>query len=409
MRTALLAALKMSPSGEARAGLALAGRSVLARQVGLALALGCERVIVLAEAPHPALAEAEHESRAGGAAFHNLARFAGLAALVHGKDELVVLADGLLPDPALLAALIVPKEPAAPLRRVVLCLPDDDAQATQFPEDFERIDAARCWAGVAVMRGALAQQLVDFPDDSDATSLLLRLALQAGTPCHTLTPLERSPQAWLLMRDPAEATAREVALVNEHARTAPGEPPSARLAAWLARRLTARIGAAALPRAELAALVLGGALWLAALISAAINHAVSALMLAALGLIAWRTSADLARLASGLLGAVPSRLRVLLRSVGGDGLAALTLTLALAQPGAPLAVAGLGLIAVMGLQLAERSTGEQLLPIWRERAGQMALLALGASGEALSAVAALLTIAALAQALFTASRHTIPN
>lgn len=409
MRTALLAAMKTSPTGQRRADLALAGRTVLARQVGAALALGCKRVIVLADATTAALAEAERECRRHSASFHLLARFVGLSALVHGDDELIVIADGLLPDETVLEALITPKEPAAPLRRVVLCLPDDDPQAADFPHDFERIDAARCWAGVAVMRGLLVQQLVDFPEDSDAISLLLRLALQAGTPCHTLTPLERSPQALLLMRDPAGATARESSLINEHASAAPGEPPSAWLAAWLARQLTARLGAAALPRAQIATLGVGAAFWLGATFSAALGHAAAALLLAALALIAGRTAAALSRLASGLLGTAPNQRHAAMISLAGDALAAFALALALADPSAPLALASLGVIAVMSLRIAEASADIRLAPIWSERAGQMVLLAIAAAGGMLGEAAGLLAIAALGQALYTASRHTIPN
>ncbi|MXO85381.1 hypothetical protein GRI38_05000 [Altererythrobacter aurantiacus] len=54
--------------------------------------------------------------------------------------------------------------------------------ADEKGDEHERIDAKRRWFGLAMIRGHLAQSLHDFPEDIDATSTLLRLALQDGTP-----------------------------------------------------------------------------------------------------------------------------------------------------------------------------------------------------------------------------------
>ena len=66
MRTALLAALKRTDTGELRAELMLAGRSVLAWQVALANDLACERIICLYDAPSEEVFALQREVEAAG-------------------------------------------------------------------------------------------------------------------------------------------------------------------------------------------------------------------------------------------------------------------------------------------------------------------------------------------------------
>jgi hypothetical protein len=409
MRTALLAALKPTATGDLRANLVLAGRTVLARQVGLALALGCERVIVLTDGQGPALGEAERACRDAGALFQSLPRFSSLATLIRGEDELVVLADGLLPDKAPLRALIAPDDGPAMLRRVVLCLPDDDPQAVKFPEDFERIDAARWWAGVTVMRGVPVQQLADFPPDSDAISLLLRLALQAGTPCHTLSPEDRAAPGWLLAHHPEAVSVREAALVRQHAVAASDEAPFAQAAAWLAGRMIGQIGAGRAALAERALVVLGIATLVTACLSGVWNAAALAAMLATGGVLMLGMGAAMGRLAGTLMGTKALLSNKHRYEQLRDGAIALVLALAIFAPGAPLALAALGPIALATLHLAERAAPPGVAVWWKERAGQLGLAALAAATGALAEACALLALGALGQALFTGRRQAIPE
>lgn len=409
MRTALLAALRTTDTGDLRAGLALAGRSVLARQASLALALGYERVIVLAETTFPAVTEAEIGCREASAVFHHVTRLAELAALIHSEDELLILADGLLPDPAVLRALVAPRNGALHLRRTVFCLPDDDPHALEFPADFERIDSARCWAGVLVMRGGLVQELVNFPQDSDAISLLLRLALQAGTPCHTLTCEERRTQAWFMADSSAAVLAREQVLVSQYAAAARGDAPCAQVAAWLGGWLVQRVGAAQAHRTQLSALGAGLGLMLAALFAAGSGAAASALLLAAAGVLTLGVSAALAGIVDALMGGRQSRWQTLLHEPGSDILSAAILAVALAGPDAPLAMSALGLIVMASLRLAASGSAVRFAPLWRERVGQLSVLAIAAGAGLLGEAVAALCLAALAQVLFTPHHRSIPN
>lgn len=212
MRIGLIAAVTRTGAGDLRAELPLAGRSVLGWQVDMLRMLGAERVLCLTESATGEVLRLQHEVERAGGAFHALQGFSAIPALVRAEDELIILRDGLVPDPALIATLA-----ADGLRgtRMVATIPDDHPLAVARPQDFERIDATRHWAGVLVMRGAPVQQLADFPPDSDPVSVLLRLALQAGTPCRDLAPEEVASERWLLADSAHTVTAHERAMLSK--------------------------------------------------------------------------------------------------------------------------------------------------------------------------------------------------
>ncbi|MGC5220835.1 hypothetical protein, partial [Escherichia coli] len=82
--------------GALRAALPLAGRSVIAWQAALLRALGCERVLCLAETSGGTVLELQHMLEGQGVQFHTLRGLAAIPALVRAEDDLVVLADGLV-------------------------------------------------------------------------------------------------------------------------------------------------------------------------------------------------------------------------------------------------------------------------------------------------------------------------
>lgn len=403
MRTALLAAYRTTPQGTLRASLALAGRTVLAWQVSAAQALGCVRVVILSDAPDEALADAERTARAHGLAFQRLARFCELAALLHVEDDLLLLADGMVPDQGVLGEVLAPAGAAMPLRRQVVCVPEDDPQAAAFPEDFERIDAARCWAGAALMRAGPAQRLGDFPPDSNAHSLLLRMALQAGTPCHTLAAAERTGRRWLLAHDEAALAAHENALIRKARAPAQWSAPGHALAEVLAAQAPPRSLAAAAFRASLGGLVLligatGAAAW---------GWTLAALVAALLGSLALDLGASLGRLVRALLGDAPTPMLGPIHDPGRDLLAAAVLSAALGLGGEG-ALAALGPLAVGTARLAAISAPPPAAAFWQDRTSQLALLALAAAFGILGGATALLALAALAQALFASRARPIP-
>lgn len=392
MRTALIAALARTDSGTLRAELVLAGRSVLAWQVALLRTLGAERILCLCDGAQGEVLRLQHAVEAEGAAFHALRGFSALPALVRAEDELIILRDGLVPDTALASSLLA----ATPRQRhLIACLPKDSPLAVSHPDDFERIDAARCWAGLLVMRGAAVQNLADFPADAEPVSVLLRLALQAGTPCIDLTAAQLSPETWLLADNAAMLAAHEQGLIARAGGGADWGAPLAAVAGVLVRRLAPRGLVQGMPIAAGIALTL----LLGASVTAAFGAAAAGLALAAAGAFAGAAAAAYASLAGQLRrepGAVQSA-ALLSRAV--DGLAAAALLLALAPPQlwaaswAPLAFCGP--LAIGLARLAARGSSAAAAAIWADRASQLAGLALAAALGFLPEATALFAAAGL--------------
>ncbi|MFM7379161.1 MAG: hypothetical protein ACKO1O_13720 [Erythrobacter sp.] len=295
MRIGLIAALRHSEEGALRAALPLAGRSVIAWQAALLKGLRVERVLCLAETPGGTVLELQHRLESEGVQFHALRGLAAIPALVRAEDDLVILADGLVPDPAVVRAL-VGGEGEAPLQRMVATIPADHPLAAAHPEDFERIDAQRHWGGVLVMRGAPAQRLAEFPADADALSLLLRLALQSGTPPCELAARELVPETWLLADSDAAVGRHEDALIAAAAPPADWRAPGTALAGVTVR--------AAMPHGlEQGPLIAGGAalvLLLGGVMAAAFGLVATGLALGAAGLFGAQVSHGFAALAGRL-------------------------------------------------------------------------------------------------------------
>ncbi|WP_017665645.1 hypothetical protein [Porphyrobacter sp. AAP82] len=376
MRIGLIAALRHSEEGTLRAALPLAGRSVIAWQAALLRGLGAERVLCLAETPGGTVLELQHVLEAQGVQFHALKGIAAIPALVRAEDDLVILADGLVPDPAVVRAL-AGGAGDAPLQRMVVTISADHPLAAAHPEDFERIDAQRHWGGVLVMRGAPAQRLAEFPVDADAVSLLLRLALQAGTPTRELAARELVPETWLLADSTAAVARQEGALIAAAAPPADWRAPGSGLAAMAVR--------AAVPRGlDQGPLIAGGTglvLLLCGVMAAAFGFAGAGLALAGAGVFAAQVSQGFAALGarlrreSGAGAGGPGRVLEALC----DLIAGMTLWFGLAPFPEWDPLASLGPVAYALARLAARGRGDSALAaVASDRASLLALLAVAA-------------------------------
>ncbi|MCZ8136594.1 MAG: hypothetical protein O9266_09830 [Porphyrobacter sp.] len=342
MRTALIAALKRTATGTRRGELSLAGRSVLARQVDWLRSIGCERILCLCEHVDGEVLRLQQEVEAAGGNFQALRGFLHLPALVRAEDDLVVLADGLLPDPAIAAPFFAQTPP-----RFVAALPTSSPLVADHPHDFERIDAQQHWAGLLAMRGAPVQHLADFPPDADAISLLLRLALQAGTPCRLLPGEEAAPVGWLLATDETALAAQEQALITRAAGAPDWRRPSQALARVAAQALAPQ-GLAKGPQIAAGA---GAALNLGALAAAWWGAGAAALALTGLGALAAALAGSLGRMAGELLGKGASVVRLNRLDMAVDVACAAVLLIVLSPSGtlAPLAVLGPVLVGLARL------------------------------------------------------------
>jgi len=191
----------------ARAFLRIGGLTVARQQVTLALQLGCERIICLAAGRSPELADLQQQIEAGGAQFHLISQTRGLLGLVSAVDEVVVLADGLFATNSAAAALLEEGQ-------AVLVQPIEQGLAAGF----ERIDLNHAFGGAMRVPGRLVERLAELPPDCDATSALLRIALQAGVRQKAIPQPDQARLFWTLVRSEDQAHALEPLWIRQRTR-----------------------------------------------------------------------------------------------------------------------------------------------------------------------------------------------
>lgn len=225
MRLALLSALAGPPgtsgisAGERPAFRRFAGKSVLAHQLDCAAHLGCERVLCLAAALGPDLGAAKAHAERLGLRFDIVDSPLRLQAHIAAQDEVVLIADGILPDQRVLIESLSGGT-------AVLAFPEEPALA----QDFERLDATRAWSGALRTRGDTVARLADLPPDCDVASSLLRLALQTGARVVELDPAPLIEGTWQRRVDRQSAQAREWRWVMRQVRPASFAAPGRALA-----------------------------------------------------------------------------------------------------------------------------------------------------------------------------------
>lgn len=246
-----------SESAAPRAFLRVGGISLARLQLGVVLALGCERIVCIARGLQPELVELQHVAEINGARFHVVSSPRGLTGLVTANDELIVLADGLL---------VVPAEAVAQLEagQGVLVQPIETGQ----PAGFERIDLNHAGAGAMRVPGGLIERLTELPPDCDAVSAIQRIAMQAGLPQRMLAGDLRERGGWRLVRDEAEAQAAEADWFRRHTAAGGTTVPSVEAARLAVRAMGPALmhsgsGGNAIGALALAATLLAlGAAWL---------------------------------------------------------------------------------------------------------------------------------------------------
>lgn len=203
-----------------RAFLRVGGASLAQHQLGLALALDCQRVICIARGSSPESAALQEAAEAAGLRFNIVAGPQQLSALVTAADELIVITEGVFVDPVRVVPVLEGN------RLVVLALPDDGAVA----DGFERLDINNAAAGVMRISAALVERLHDLPADCDAISALTRIALQSGTPMVQVPPEARSGGGWRMVRSDSEALAIETEWLRRRLSVPRSASPADRLA-----------------------------------------------------------------------------------------------------------------------------------------------------------------------------------
>lgn len=400
MRTALLSAVKRAPSGDLRAELQLASRSVLQWQVDLAHALKCKRVVCMCEAANASILAVQKNVEAQGGEFHTVRSNIQLVGLVRADDELVMLADGLLIDRSLAGQLL---DHNGHIERGLATIPAAHWLAETHPHDFERVDRERHWAGLAIMRADQVHKLADMPPDGDAMSMLLRLALQARVACHDWSERGLDAGSWLLATDQAGLIEREEAMINGNVSAAPVTAPFHALSAKVVRAL----GRTGLSLSPWMVAGLGLATMLAGAGAAGLGFGAVGLSIAACGSFAAMLAGQwtLLRERLGLLPKWGIFERALRPSV--DAIASLCLILGYIQASPPFAALALPLFAIVISHILGR--GRPLapaIPFWDDRTLHLAGFAIAAAIGVLGEALALFGLASLAYFMVRSHRAT---
>lgn len=166
---ALIGAYQEDDAGGLRALLPLAGRTLVEYQARCLAAAGAAPLIVLVERIPPALNEAFERLRGEGISVVAVSEGDEAASRFEAGSQLLLLADGIVPDMEDLARLLDEGDSA------ILTVPDDEAHI-----GFERIDSAHRWAGVARVDAAMLGATAAMLGDWDLQSTLLRRTVQAG-------------------------------------------------------------------------------------------------------------------------------------------------------------------------------------------------------------------------------------
>jgi len=209
-----------------RANLRLGAVSLARHQLGVVLALGCERIVCLTQAFDEHIIDLKAATEAVGATFHLISEPRGLAGLVTAIDEVVALGDGLLAAPRTAVALLE----AGP---VVLVQPVDAGLAAGF----ERLDLNHADAAAFRAPGRLVDRLAELPADCDGFSALQRIALQGGVPQRMVPAAALAEGRWTLVRSEAEAHSAEGHWIRVQTEMSGGDNASLAAAQFAVRRL----------------------------------------------------------------------------------------------------------------------------------------------------------------------------
>lgn len=176
----------------------LGGRPLVQHQFDIALAVGCERLICIVRSLEPEIIALQRRAERAGVLFNTVTAPRDLSALVTAQDDVVVIYEGLLADPAS-ASDLIEQGPG------VLVQPIE----TGLAAGFERIDINHASAGVVRIPGRMIEALVQLPADCDVPSTLVRIALQGGVATREVPAAARSGMGWQMITSEEEAHAIE--------------------------------------------------------------------------------------------------------------------------------------------------------------------------------------------------------
>jgi hypothetical protein len=195
---ALIGAYQEDDAGGLTALLPLAGRTLVEYQVRCAAAAGASPIVVFVERIPAALNQAFARLTNEGLNVVLVSDGSEAATRFEPGSLVLLIGDGIAPPLDLLTGLEADGEP------LVLTVPDDDAH-----EDYERVDAASRWSGVAIVEGQMLGATAAMLGDWDLPSTLLRRSIQGGA---RLVPVAPASEP-LLARNSSELAQFERSLI----------------------------------------------------------------------------------------------------------------------------------------------------------------------------------------------------
>lgn len=286
----------------------------------------------MANGPGPDLGAARAYAERAGLRLEIFDTLPRLAGMVTADDDVILLADGVLPDRGVLVTEL-------DQRYGVLAFPEDPA----LELGFERLDATHAWSGALRTRGDSVARLADLPDDCDLASSLLRIALQSGARVVELDPAMLVDGMWKRRVDRAVVAEAERSWIARQIWPASFAAPGTALVERIAMRLARDAGGGRWARAPHLLALGGGGLGVLSLLLGWPVAGLFGLLCGSIGLVAAQVYERVEA-----LGAVP-RKRWPLLAIGGwlrDGLlVALLAKLVVTVPGwlslaLPLALVG---------------------------------------------------------------------
>lgn len=166
---ALIGAYQEDDAGGLRALLPLAGRTLIEYQARCLSAAGAAPIVVLVERVPVSLNDAFERLRGEGISVVAVSEGNEAASRFEAGSQLIMLADGIVPDMDDLGRLLEEGDGA------IVTVPDDEAHA-----GFERIDASHRWAGLAKVDASMLGATAAMLGDWDLQSTLLRRSVQGG-------------------------------------------------------------------------------------------------------------------------------------------------------------------------------------------------------------------------------------
>jgi len=195
---ALIGAYQENDAGGLTALLPLAGRTLVEYQVRCAAAAGASPIVVLVERIPAALNQAFARLTGEGLNVVLVSDGSEAATRFEPGELVLLIGDGVAPPLELLTGIEADGE------ALVLTVPDDEAH-----QDYERVDGASRWSGVAIVEGHMLGATAAMLGDWDLPSTLLRRSIQGGA---RLVPVAPSNEP-LLARNSGELAQFERSLV----------------------------------------------------------------------------------------------------------------------------------------------------------------------------------------------------